>query len=313
MNDLVYGHDLTKNSSYCRPGIDTLKISALVENPNSHQISSKVYIKNLSGSFIDSLSLIKTGMLNNSEIWKGSYIAPDSEGFFSISLSAKDITDSKTWTTDNISRFTTAGPVVVDSVSFMKMGNLYYFRPFVKNQSKTETIRNAKMNIECNDPWVTNVTGVNLSDIPPDSTVGSSTWGVIHYVDSLFSNTFNLKFEIMSDGWAYWTDSTRAIVTGVNNKTPLPLAFKLEQNYPNPFNPTTTIRYSIPKQSFVTLIVYDILGREIIKIVNEEKQAGNYQVEFSPVSGIQNLASGIYFYQIKAGDYVCTKKMILLK
>jgi photosystem II stability/assembly factor-like uncharacterized protein len=89
----------------------------------------------------------------------------------------------------------------------------------------------------------------------------------------------------------------------------LPETFKLYQNYPNPFNPTTTIKFEIPERSFVTIKVYDVLGGEVATIINEEKLSGNYEVEFD---GSQ-LNSGIYFYQIKAGNFVETKKMILLK
>jgi hypothetical protein len=96
-----------------------------------------------------------------------------------------------------------------------------------------------------------------------------------------------------------------------------PNVFSLEQNYPNPFNPSTKIKFTIPsviasetKQSqLVTLKVYDILGNEIATLVNEEKSAGSYEVEFNA----SNLPSGIYFYQLKAGQYSETKKMILLK
>ena len=85
--------------------------------------------------------------------------------------------------------------------------------------------------------------------------------------------------------------------------------FNLEQNYPNPFNPSTSIRYSIPKTSLVTLKVYDVLGREVAALVNEEKPIGTYQVNLDASS----LASGIYFYKIQAGSFISTKKMILLK
>ncbi len=85
--------------------------------------------------------------------------------------------------------------------------------------------------------------------------------------------------------------------------------FILEQNYPNPFNPSTTIQYQIPKLSFVTLKVYDILGNEVITLVNEELQKGNYEVE---ING-RNLISGIYFYQLKAGNFIRTRKMVLVK
>jgi hypothetical protein len=81
------------------------------------------------------------------------------------------------------------------------------------------------------------------------------------------------------------------------------------QNYPNPFNPSTTIKYGIPKDGFVTIKIYDIAGREILKLVNEFKPAGFYSVNFNG-SGI---ASGIYFYQIKVNDFYTAKKMLLIK
>jgi photosystem II stability/assembly factor-like uncharacterized protein len=88
-----------------------------------------------------------------------------------------------------------------------------------------------------------------------------------------------------------------------------PIASSLSQNYPNPFNPTTSIQYSIASKQFVTLKIYDVLGNEVAALVNEEKPAGNYTVEFNG----NNLASGIYFYQMKAGNFTATKKLILMK
>jgi hypothetical protein len=90
-------------------------------------------------------------------------------------------------------------------------------------------------------------------------------------------------------------------------------SYYLAQNYPNPFNPTTSIEYRVASTEYVTLKVYDVLGREVATFVNEERRPGNYEVVFNPVSSNQHLASGIYFYQLKAGDFVATKKMILLK
>jgi hypothetical protein len=94
-----------------------------------------------------------------------------------------------------------------------------------------------------------------------------------------------------------------------------PVKFSLEQNYPNPFNPTTKIKYTVPvtlsevEGSLVTLKVYDVLGNEIATLVNEEKPAGSYEVEFDG----NNLPSGIYFYQLQAGQFTQTKKMLLIK
>jgi agmatine/peptidylarginine deiminase len=92
-----------------------------------------------------------------------------------------------------------------------------------------------------------------------------------------------------------------------------PNEFSLEQNYPNPFNPTTSLQYTIGSRQFVTLKVYDVLGNEISTLVNEFKQAGKYEVEFNSASSIKYPASGIYFYQLKAGTFIESKKMLLLK
>ena len=85
--------------------------------------------------------------------------------------------------------------------------------------------------------------------------------------------------------------------------------FSLSQNYPNPFNSTTNIQYSINTKQFVVLKVYDVLGNEIVTLINEYKTAGMYSVQFTT----HNLASGIYFYKLQAGDFVQSKKMILLR
>jgi photosystem II stability/assembly factor-like uncharacterized protein len=99
-------------------------------------------------------------------------------------------------------------------------------------------------------------------------------------------------------------------LTNVNNKNDqLPNGFKLYQNYPNPFNPTTYIGFHISEFGFVNLKVYDILGNEVATLVNEEKPAGNYEVEFSA----GKLSSGIYFYVLKAGENRFCKKMCLIK
>jgi len=89
----------------------------------------------------------------------------------------------------------------------------------------------------------------------------------------------------------------------------LPAQYELEQNYPNPFNPSTTIRFTVPEAGLVTLKVYNLLGQEVITLLNEEQTSGVYEVTFDAAQ----LPSGIYFYSINAGDFVATKKMILLK
>jgi len=98
-------------------------------------------------------------------------------------------------------------------------------------------------------------------------------------------------------------------ITSVEKEEKLPTEFSLSQNYPNPFNPTTKISFQIAKYGFTSLKIYDILGNEVSTLVNEELSEGEYEIEFDATE----LTSGIYFYQLRAGNFIQTKKMILLK
>jgi len=136
---------------------------------------------------------------------------------------------------------------------------------------------------------------------------GYGTTTEIHkysYVDANLTPAkylYRLK-QIDFDGQYEYSDEIEVEVNG-------PLTFALGQNYPNPFNPTTIINFQIPELSFVTIKIYDVLGNEITTLINEEKTAGNYEVSF----GVTNIPSGIYFYQLQAGSFVETKKMVLMK
>ena len=147
---------------------------------------------------------------------------------------------------------------------------------------------------------------------------GSSDQYVQHSIDLL--NHFNagdtilIRFRMFTDqfvtgwGWAIDNISVQQPISGVDNDEAVPAVYSLSQNYPNPFNPSTTISYAVPKQSKVSLKIYSITGELVETLVDEVKNAGSYKLEWAP-----NLASGVYFYKISAGDFVQTKKMILLK
>ena len=105
-------------------------------------------------------------------------------------------------------------------------------------------------------------------------------------------------------------DSVIPNIVGISNQqNELPRVFALYQNYPNPFNPITTIRYDVPKSTLVTIIVYDMSGREITTLVNEKKDAGSYELIFDA----SKLASGVYIYKMTAGEFTSMKKLILIK
>jgi hypothetical protein len=104
--------------------------------------------------------------------------------------------------------------------------------------------------------------------------------------------------------------SYSAISTGVDNTAEsVPLKYQLYQNYPNPFNPSTVISWQLPEKSHVLLKVYNILGKEVSTLVNEEKPGGKYKITFDA----GNLASGVYFYRLITDSFIQTKKMMLIR
>ncbi|HED37130.1 MAG TPA: T9SS type A sorting domain-containing protein [Ignavibacteria bacterium] len=121
-----------------------------------------------------------------------------------------------------------------------------------------------------------------------------------------FSNTAGAKWIV----FLYYDSST---ITDVEVYRNLPNQFKLYQNYPNPFNPSTIINYQIPKDGLVSLKIYNVLGKEVETLVSRDQPAGKYQVTFNTSAKGFSLPSGIYFYQLQAGNYIETKKMVILK
>jgi acetyl esterase/lipase len=125
------------------------------------------------------------------------------------------------------------------------------------------------------------------------------------------SGTFTVSLEVYNqiDSWDTTSTTIIVIIDGVDDNTNHPNKFNLSQNYPNPFNPTTIISYQIPGTGFVTLKVYDVLGREIKTLVDGIKKRGKYKVQFNESS----LPSGVYIYRLKVNNYTASKKMIILR
>jgi hypothetical protein len=154
---------------------------------------------------------------------------------------------------------------------------------------------------------------INIVELASDMAEYSVAFKASNFPASV-GNKLGIWFDNVSDS-ASWMglDNVRLINSGATDvKTSLinPKFYSLEQNYPNPFNPSTTISFSIPSSSIVTLTIYDIIGREVKTLINKEtKNSGNYVVLFNG----SNLPSGIYFYKLHADKFVVTKKMVLIK
>ena len=164
------------------------------------------------------------------------------------------------------------------------------------------------------------------------------SWCWLNHGENIMALTYEDKYRPSCSNTGKYDSTANAILRGVLDYMNIttdaeqvadlsPIKFKLEQNYPNPFNPTTIISFTIPnvtlssssraelrdEGSRVQLKVYDILGNEVASLVNEFREAGNYGIEFKSTVGSLQLANGVYFYRLQVGDFVETKKMILLK
>jgi len=184
--------------------------------------------------------------------------------------------------------------------------------------------------LSLNDAWISSF--LTLGSNIFAGSVGNGIWRSTNYGntwtqinDGLGSGAYNVLSIGADDQYLFagtvssgiWRRPLSQVVTDISDDVNLqPEIFSLEQNFPNPFNPSTKIRYSIPAAPLslgegqgVRLVIYDVLGNEVAALVNEEKPAGVYEVEFNASS----LPSGVYFYKLQAGNFVETKKLILIK
>lgn len=151
----------------------------------------------------------------------------------------------------------------------------------------------------------------------------SSTDSSFAVIDSLTGNVSTVIDNTVQNGKSYtyrvkafaqgiesdYTSEATLSVTGIVSKGGTPTEYSISQNYPNPFNPSAKIKFALTKTALTSIVVYDILGREIRTLVNKELGSGYYEVNFDA----SNLSSGIYFYRIQSGAFTQTKKMILMK
>lgn len=201
---------------------------------------------------------------------------------------------------------------------------------FVTTNSQPTSFRASEKTVYLmkNQPYNPNYTAVfptfisQISSKSPDLTAVVDNSQILQYdaQDKIFKSltagetSAIITYRGVADTVYFVVDTTDYLTTGIEddsptNKTIIPSEYLLEQNYPNPFNPITTITYQLPKSGSVTLKIFDVLGREVKTLVNEQKEMGRYTVTFNASS----FASGMYVYQLRANDYTSTKKMLLLK
>ena len=178
---------------------------------------------------------------------------------------------------------------------------------WINQKSGTSTYLSSVYFADYNTGWI-------VSSYIIKTTNGGANWieqtsGTPHYKYSVFFIDNNIGWTV-GDGGTILKTTNGGVSVGIQNvSSEIPDKFSLLQNFPNPFNPTTNIKFDIPKKSFVKLVIYNLLGKEITTFVNEELNSGSYQADWNA----SEYPSGIYFFRIEAEDFVLTKSMVLLK
>jgi len=320
-----FSNELTIDKPYVAPGLDELILNAVVRNPNDVSISLFAEIESPNETIIDSVELFDDGMHNNGisgdDVYGASWIVPEGERTYEIDLRVTNISTSESITRNKLALFTSIGPIVYDGQDSISVdNNKYIFKVMLANNGSVTTANAIRAKISTSD---TCATSYRTSEVfYRDIAAGGNATPLLKFdvdINSICASTEELlipfDIEISSEGFTYWTDSfvlavPPGIGIGVEDEiTGLPTEYALSNAYPNPFNPTTTIEYSLPQSGDVSLIIYNLTGQEVTRLVSEVQQAGYHKVTWDA----SNLSSGIYFYRLQAGDFVQTRKMVLLK
>jgi predicted GH43/DUF377 family glycosyl hydrolase len=303
------------NKAFAQKNVDSVLFRTTILNFSNHQFTANLIYKNLENTLTDSLTLYDDGLHGDSQpndgIY-GVYIPPlKVEDDFMLNVSTTEDSTNK-YINAPISqcRFTTAGPVKLDSLSVTKVSSgTYSVKPFFKNEGLSYTVNDLKVKISTVDVSIKiGADTISISSIAPGGTAGPAN-DVNIEASSHFRGVFKLNFEIMRDGWTYWKDTVSQIVTGVDDIKRAPLSYNLSQNYPNPFNPTTNIQFTVPKTTELKINVYTVLGQKVLTVTEGKYKPGSYKVKVN-TSG---LPSGIYLYRIESNVFTSTKKMVYLK
>lgn len=320
ITSVAHIHGVAASSGYCRPGADTIRLTARVENPQAHPVTVTArFVANALA--VDSIQFADDGQHGDGAaddgLWGTSWIVPAGERFYSVTTGVTDPADTSTFPMPHAARFTTVGPIVCvgDTANAdPAWGRTVGFRLKFMNQSSSFILPAVTAALLPLDTASRIVSGspITVGDIQPGQTRLSSVVWIAFSGSPVGGRTLAYALEISSSGLHYWHDTLEIQVgpaTELATLPGIPDSYSLRQNYPNPFNPTTTISYHVPRVSLVRLSVFDVLGREAAVLVDERREAGVYEVCFDAAG----FASGVYVYRLQAGDFIDSKKLVVIR
>ena len=312
---------------YIPPQGGTLTIHVNLINLENHPVVVNALIQGTESAYQDSVELFDDGLHGDEDaadnLWGGKiWLSGLQEDWYQVNIITRDLTAGTIHHSPFESNITTTGPVVYVSHSFYKTDTIPNpgdaIRMFITltNEGSTATATDLRVELSCPDARVEIIAfGREYDDIDTGEMVQNKYTYSFNIPEDWPVNTeIPMIISISSRGMDTWIDtfsvmvlppSTSIQTVGVSG----PKQFALYPNTPNPFNPSTTIRYTLPRSSEVTLTIYDLLGREITTLVNKTQTPGEYSVIWNG----QDHPSGIYLCELKAGDFTETRKLVLQK
>ncbi len=304
-----------------RQGIDTVRVTAKVENPLAHMLRVAVTLYNNSGVLIDSLLLADDGLHGDSAsadgLWGRCYV-PLHDDTIHASIHTDDVTAGTTSIMPNAARYYfTRGALISVDTRTVDLGRISVTTSQFDTTFSVRNIGYAADSL---------TVSVDPGNVVPEVAVAVSPNTFTLAPGDSQHVTFSIHPNMLAAG--YYAAQViveyesavaetklrkdfvfRVVVSSVSDLAEIPTVFALRQNYPNPFNPGTTITFELPKASHVTLNVFDVLGREVSVVVSERRDAGVHEVM---IDG-SGLASGVYFYRLQAGEFLSTKRMLVVR
>jgi hypothetical protein len=320
--------ECTIEKDYMRARKDSMKIEVTFSNPDEDDYRISAIIKSIDQTYQDTVLLYDDGNHHDQNaddgIWGGIIGPLDAETEFGVSCQAVNVTGGVHLKSKELAYFNTIGPVIVDYFEITSEdtlpnpGDQLRFNLTLKNDGIYTGVTDITSRLvsldSCSIP-VGQAFPPEYGNLDPGESSGSDHGQSVNFsmecADSFWTS---IKVEIYSDDELRWVDTISVFIYGSastveENDFDLPTTFSLSQNYPNPFNPSTIINYELPITKYVELTIYDILGQKVKTLVSKNQQAGYYQVEWD-ASGF---ASGVYYYQIRAGEFWDLKKMVLIR
>ncbi|UCH09787.1 MAG: T9SS type A sorting domain-containing protein [Fidelibacterota bacterium] len=328
---MIHVQNARINAHYLVPGLDTLFMTVEIVNPNSDSVAVQAIIESMDHSSSDAIPMLDDGNHRDNKASDGIYgmdwpVPIDEKDYtLQVYLRSEDLgIDS---ISNDVTFFTTIGPVVYDSFTFAEQdtipnpGNYFPIKVTLRNMGSVTAADSIRADLSTSD---TNVTSISLVDpiygnIPPDgtaTTVGSYWIRLSDNCPAPLDIPFELS--ISSEGYTFWSSSFSIHVyepdVAIADESALPREFAIHPAYPNPFNPVTTLRYDLPQRAEVDLTIYDILGRQVMTLVQSEQAPGYKTVTWDGTDDRgQPVSSGVYLYRIMAGEFTQSSKMVLLR